>query len=189
MISESAKSSIAWLFEEAIRDNSIADAGDHCKIKYSKATTPQHHADGHLVVLSIASYMFRIVALFNFKKNAATTKHLAKISRCADQDLRGQALDDAYAELVNMICGEVNRGLRTDFHHSGMSTPFALESSCAQYVSILTPTEVQFYEVTINDDVTYDLIVCICTSGSACLDFVVDRSSKEKDTSGELELF
>lgn len=190
MISPKAAASIAWLFERALRENSVAGPQDQCLVtRRPPAALPGDDAKKQLVVLSISSYVFRIVALFVFDTNPQTAAHFAKLARSTNPHLQGQALSDAYAELVNMICGAVNRGLRADFRHSGMSTPFVLESSCAQYVSILNPSQTHAFEVVVNDGVRFQLIVCTCVAGGANLDFDVDRSAQEEEVSGELELF
>lgn len=191
MISAKAITSIGWLFEQAIRENSVAGGQDRCVVT-SRPLAAMPQADAakrQLVVLNISSYVFRIVALFVFESDAATATHFARVLRSNQPQLQGQALLDAYAELTNMICGAVNRGLRADFRHSGMSTPFLLESSCADYVSILNPSHTHAYDVEINESVRFQLVVCSCVAASANLDFDIDRSTREEEVSGELELF
>lgn len=191
MITANASASIDWLFEKAVRDNSVPDAGDRCVVTAKPETAaPVDGTDRQLVVLNISSYVFRIVALFDFDTGAATAAHLARLLRRHDKELEGQALLDAYAELVNMICGAVNRGLCAEFQHPGMSTPFLLETSCARYLSALAPTRVKSYEVVINDAVRFDFTVCICVANASTLDFTIDRTEKQElASSGELELF
>ena len=191
MITAKASASIDWLFEKSVRDNSVLDAGDRCVITAkAEMAAPVDGAKRQLVVLNISSYLFRLVALFDFATDAATMAHLARLSRTPDKALEGQALSDAYAELVNMICGAANRGLCAELQHAGMSTPFLLESSCARYLAALAPTRVKTYEVVINDAVRFDFTVCICVAQASTLDFDIDRTEKQETaSSGELELF
>lgn len=191
MITANASTSIDWLFEKSVRDNSVLDAGDRCIVTAkAEMAAPIDGANRQLVVLNISSYVFRLVALFDFATDAATVSHLARLSRSPDKALEGQALADAYAELVNMICGAVNRGLCAEFQHAGMSTPFLLETSCAHYLPALAPTRVKSYEVVINDAVRFDFTVCICVANASTLDFTIDRTEKQEvASSGELELF
>lgn len=190
MITANASAAIDWLFEKAVRDNSVLGGEESCIVtRKAEMAAPVEEAKRQLVVLNISSYAFRIVALFDFGTDAATVAHLARLSRSGDKTLEGQALFDAYAEFVNMVCGAVNRGLCAELQHAGMSTPFLLESTCSRYVSVLGPTRVQAYEVAINDGVRFNFTVCVCVANATTLDFDIDRSENEAASSGELELF
>ncbi len=190
MVSQSATAGIEWLYEKAIRENSVSSPDDFCvctKLPTYTDTAPSKSR--HLVVLTISSYLFRIVALFTFKNDQPTNEHMARLCKSQAPELDEQELSDAYAELVNMVCGAVNRGLGTPFPHVGMSTPFTLESSCANYVTALEPEYLQHYEVAVNDAVRFNLTLCLCTGSDSNLDFRIDTYEPEDESSGELELF
>jgi hypothetical protein len=190
MISQSAKAGIEWLFEKAVRENSVSGDGDTCvltKLLADKEIPSTTHQQ--LVVLSISTYLFRIVALFQFNDDALTNEHMVRMTRSLTPDLDEQALSDAYAELVNMVCGAVNRGLGVPFPHIGMSTPYILESSCANYAAALEPQYLQRYEVAINDSMRFNLTVCLCAGADIALDFRIDTYEAEEELAGELELF
>lgn len=191
MITQSATSGIEWLFEKAVRENSISGPEDHCSLSKITAGKDNLAASGsqHLVVLTISSYLFRIVALFQFKDEPDTRAHMARMTRSQTPDLEPQALSDAYSELVNMVCGAVNRGLGQPFPHIGMSTPFTLESSCANYVAALEPKYLQRYEVAVNGSAIFNLTLCLCAANDTSLDFRIDTYEPESESSGELELF
>ena len=190
MISQSAKTGIEWLFEKAVRANSVSGDEDTCVLsklpadKEVLSTTNQQ-----LVVLTISTYLFRIVALFQLNDDAPTNEHMVRMTRSQTPDLDEQALSDAYAELVNMVCGAVNRGLGVPFPHIGMSTPYMLESSCANYAAALEPEYVQRYEVAINDSMRFNLTYCLCAGADTSLDFRIDTYEAEEESAGELELF
>lgn len=190
MITQSAIAGIEWLFEKAVRENSVSGPEDSCSLsKLAVAKEVKDNEKQHLVVLTISSYLFRIVALFQFNKDQATIEHMARLSRSQTPELDEQALVDAYAELVNMVCGAVNRGLGTPFPHIGMSTPYALESSCANYMAALQPQYTQHYEVSVGDSVRFNLSLCLCAGADTSLDFRIDTYEAEEEASGELELF
>lgn len=189
MITGSSIASIEWLYERAIGENSVADGEGACEMKRLPAGEVFPSAGRHLVVLTIASYAFRIVALFNFARDDATKAHMARLVRSADAAIDGHALDDAYAELVNMICGTVNRSLVDHFPHIGMSTPFVLESTCGRHLEILDPTHLQSYRISAGDAFAYYLTLCLCAPGDRKLDFHVERRAPEISSSGELEMF
>lgn len=190
VISHSAAASIAWLFEKALRDHSVAGPENECAITVrTKGTPAPEDANHRLVILNISSYAFRIVTLFDFPTDRATVAHMAKIMRRGEEMLQGQTLLDAFEEFANMVCGAVNRGLSAKFRHVGMSTPFLLENTCASYVSIFKPTEVQAIEVAVGDTVRFQVLVCICVDNQTTLDFHVEREAHVEASSGELELF
>jgi hypothetical protein len=189
MISQSAKAGIEWLFEKAVRANTICD-GDSCTlVKVATEAPPPAKVSQQLVVLTISSYLFRIVTLFQFNDDAATNEHMVRMTRSQVPDLDTQALTDAYAERVNMVCGAVNRGLGVQFPHIGMSTPYMLESTCANYAAALEPQHLQRYEVTINDTMRFNLTICLCTGADTSLDFRIDTYEAEDESAGELEMF
>lgn len=191
MVGNNAIASLEWLYEKAVRENSAAGADTRCAMTPQPAAgAPAESAKRHLVVLTIASYVFRIVALFDFSRDAATAAHMARLVRSKTPEIDGQALDDAFAELVNMICGAVNRRLVDYFPHVGMSTPFVLEGSCSGHLATLDPAHVQSYRVQLDDAVGYGLTLCLCTARDSRFDFQVDRAEHaDSASSGELELF
>lgn len=191
MASSAAIASVEWLYEKAVRDNSVSGGSFSCEVTPlpAAANDPAAAAGQHLVVLTIASYVFRIVALFSFSRDGATAAHMAKLVRSKTPEIAGQALDDAFAELVNMICGTVNRRLVEHFPHVGMSTPFVLENSCSNYLAALDPAHTRTYRVKVDDEVGYQLTLCLCTGRGSEMDFQIDRSEQTEESSGELELF
>lgn len=189
MLTARAISSIEWLFEKSIHDNSVFSPTDRCVITSLPDKAPTVDDDRHLVLINISSYAFRIVALFSFSKNAATAAHFSKISHNADKTLCDQLLLDTYSELVNLICGAVNQRLRYEFRHVALSTPFALASSCAQYVSMLNFSMTKSITVAINESASFNVIVGVCVDNNTVLDFDIDRAEPQDTSSGEIELF
>ena len=194
MMTENTIASINQLFEDSLRATTPTGSEDGCTITF-RSDMPLIEENEHcLVVLTLSSYCFRIVTLSNFNKDAATAIHLTKVTRSTQtllegQVLAGQALLDAYAEFLNMMCGGVNRSLNIAFPDTGMSTPFILEHSCLQHIATLHPSHVQYMDVVINESVRFTLTVCICLSQENALDFRIERSTQENHASGELELF
>lgn len=190
MITINATTAIERLFEKSVHENALCSPEEHCLVtRHGGATPPGADAKNPLVVLNISSYLFRIVALFEFNTDAAMVERLARITRSPNQKLAGQAQLDAYAELANMICGSVNRSLCQQFRHAGISTPYFLENSCSQYLAMLKPAQTQMFEVSINAALWFKLAVCTCVADDAMLDFSLDESVQLESQSGELELF
>ena len=190
MISANSIASIDWLFERSVRENSSSYPDDACIItNVSHLPSGVTEENRELVVLNISSYVFRIVAMIEFSKNKSTIAHLARTLRRPESELEGQALLDAYAEFINMICGAVNRKLCNEFRHVGMSTPFFIDHKCANSLSMLNPTATRCFEFVIDELTRYKLTVCVCVGKEKSLDFVVDRNDQEDVSNGELELF
>lgn len=189
MISANASASLDWIFERAVCETSVLGPEDRCSVNKNAGRREQRDdSPRQLVVLNISSYVFRIVALFEFDINTQTRTHLARIARNNATQLSDQAFLDACAEFVNMICGAANRKLGESCL-VGMSTPFFLESTCAQYLSMLNPVREQSFEVVINDSVLFHFTLCICVANDAEVDFTVDRTIQEDVSQGALELF
>ena len=189
MLTASAISSIEWLFEKSIHDNSVFSPADRCVVTFLSDKAPAVNDDNHLVLINISSYAFRIVALFSFNKDGAMAAHFSRKSHNPEKTLCDQLLLDTYSELVNMICGAVNQGLRNEFRHVALSTPFVLASSCVQYISMLNFAMTKSINVVINESVNFDVIVGVCVDNNNILDFHIDRSEQQNISSGEIELF
>ncbi|MBS0356959.1 MAG: hypothetical protein JSR83_24005 [Proteobacteria bacterium] len=190
MISRDARESIEWLFDKAIREHSVNAASDRCEIHpHAGRDEAGSGSSADLVVLNISSYLFRIVALFEFERDGGMRSHLAGLAGLDERTLDENVLFDAYAEFVNMVCGAVNRGLSARFH-AGMSTPFFLESACVDHVAILQPTEIVALTATINDTARFRLTLCVQVASNETLDFRVERHEEQQvESSGELEFF
>jgi len=67
-----------------------------------------------------------------------------------------------------------------------MSTPYALESKCAPFISELKPAYVSHHRIGINADISLHATLCLCAYKP--LDFRIDTSCQDEET-GELELF
>jgi hypothetical protein len=190
MMSANAVADIRRLFEQSLRENCTSGPEDQCLITDAAETVvDEEHGQHQVVVLNISSYAFRIVILFEFNEDAETTAHLAKISRRESKSMQRQDMLDAYSEFVNLICGKVNRDLGKAIFHSGLSTPFFLESTCAQYLSILKPSHTHILDAVVNHNVHFCLTVCICTADDISIDFQIDPTAQVETTTGEMELF
>ena len=194
MIGANAVKSFERLLDRALHDHCSADPADRCVVKFlplgaPPQLKPAEMANRRLISLGISSYLFRVVLLFDFASDPATRQYLARSARIDTPMLDGKALNDAYGEFVNMVCGAVNRGLHGEFRHSGMSTPFALESSCCNYLEILQPDAVLTATATINDDVQLRVIAALCGAADVELDFSIETAALAEANSGELELF
>lgn len=140
-----------------------------------------------IVVLTVSSYLFRVMAILYFKPDAATR---AYFNRGADPDapaLGDAAFHDRVAECGNVCCGALNRSLGAHFAHVGMSTPNIIDRDCMKYLDLLGCSLVRHYRVVLAGDLTVFASLCVASYGP--IDFHVDPSADAQVDTGELELF
>jgi hypothetical protein len=182
MISSSAKEGFKLLLTQALKD-SLAPSGAHCEV----SVLPDDSAIGEskMVVLTVSSYLFRLMVMFHFTPDAATLAYFARLNNAAP-DVSEQECLDAIAERGNLCCGILNRDLATYFPHIGMSTPNVIDRHCAAYLKMLNCGLIQHFAVDI--DGAPRLHVTLFVSDYDDIDFTVDADAIGGST-GELELF
>ena len=187
MISPRAISAIEGLFHNALIENAPPERRNEVVFHAApeSAPLPASASLGNLTVLGISSYLFRIVALFDF--HDSTAGHFAQ--RVGTGRLESSALQDACGEFINLVCGTVNRNLQAIFPHTGMSTPCVLEGGCVNYLDALNPSYRQPYEVDLDGTLRFRLTLCVCVAAGSNLDFQVDLQTAEASSAGELEFF
>jgi hypothetical protein len=126
------------------------------------------------VVLTVSSYLFRLMVMIHFKHEAGTEGH--------DK----QVFLDAIAEYGNLFCGILNRELGNYFPHIGMSTPNFLDGHCLSYIQMLNCSHIQHFAVDVDGSPLFH--VSLCVSAYDDLDFEVAEDEASAST-GELELF
>lgn len=186
MTGSNAIFAIQRLFEKSLRESCGREARGGVVMT---PAPPPGKGQSHLIALSISSYLFRIVTLFDIACDRTTAAHLAKITLGGRHDAGRMVLRDTYAEFVNIVCGTAKRGLHAFFPHIGMSTPFFLESGCASHIDTLKPTHCRSLEAVVNDALRFRLTLCLFASPGSALDFHLDFHEEEDAPSGELEFF
>ena len=179
MISEQAKQGLDYIFAKAARATLAVEDSDTIEIEPLRVAQTIEAPESQILVLTIASYVFRLLILFHINKDQATEHYFTKTNP-------GQALDEVIGEIGNMCCGAINRDLGNHFPHTGMSTPYLLKSQCLPHLKELKPNYVSLHRIGINDSVRMHATLCLCAY--APIDFKADMSHAEEVT-GELELF
>ncbi len=139
-----------------------------------------------MVVLTISSYLFRLMVMFHFTPDAPTREHFARLGRTSVAEMGEQGFIDAIAECGNLCCGIFNRELGRFFPHLGMSTPNVIDRQCAAYLQRLNCAHVRHLAIDMPE--APRLYVSLCVSAYDTLDFAVS-AQEQVDTTGELELF
>lgn len=182
VLSEQAKHGLNLVFSKAARANLIMDATDRIELEQLHGAKFYEPPEKNLLVLTVASYEFRLLTIFHVDIDKATEHYFSK----GESSTSDTKFGEVFGEIGNRCCGAMNRELGHHFMHLGMSTPYMLESKCLPFLNELKPTHVSQYKIRIKDSVSLHATLCFCAY--APIDFRIDTSVAEEVT-GELELF
>ena len=184
MISSSVSDGFDHLLVQGIKNHLVNQDSDICEIVVQNDLTNAHQP--YLAVLTISSYLFRLMVFIHFSVDDATREHLARLSKTSVNDMNEQVFMDAICERANMFCGSLSHDLSRSFPHIGMSTPNIVDRQCASHLDLLNLAHIRHFKVGVNDTAFFH--VTLCVSDFEKLDFVVDRSTEDV-SGGELEMF
>jgi hypothetical protein len=139
-----------------------------------------------VVLLTMSTYVFRVVTLLYFTLDEPTKRYFAGINTTQAQGMSDSDYLDSICECANTFCGALNRKVARHFPHIGMSTPDVLDRNCVDYLHQLNAGYAKHFEVQVSDAFALYASVCVCDF--AHLDFTVDQTRVEEAV-GELELF
>jgi hypothetical protein len=184
MISQPAREGFDHLLTRALQASLAASDDPPCDINLIGNLDATGAST--MVVLTVSSYLFRLIVMIHFSPDRTTREHVARINHIALDEMSEQSFHDAIAECGNICCGILNRDLGAIFPHIGMSTPNIIDTRCAAYLGMLNGGHIQHFEVNIAQAPMFHVSLCVCEY--ADLDFTVDVNDVGADT-GELELF
>jgi hypothetical protein len=142
----------------------------------------------HVVVLSVASYRFRLLLGLHFTPDAATRERLARLHGLEPEAMVDRAFDDAIAECGNLVCGTLNRELGRAFPHVGMSTPDVLRRGAIEQLGLLRCGHVRHLRLEHGGEAAWHATLAVSTQGP--LDFdLPPAEAVETEAAGELEFF
>lgn len=179
MISHQAKRSLDEVFCKSAQLRLTAEESDACVVTPIDEATAAAIPEKLILVLTIASPVFRLLTLFHFDECAAMREYY--LGEKVDRPFR-----EVFGEIGNLCCGAMNHELGRVFPHLGMSTPYVLDGRSLAFLNTLNPAHRSHFSIAINDAVRMHATLCMCAY--APVDFSVDMESTE-DTTGELELF
>lgn len=177
MVSENAKTGIDQIFIRAARASLAQSAADTVAIE--PLTMVQGGDTTQILVLTVASYAFRLLTIFHFNDDGATRDYFSR-------GAPGRDFAEVVGEIGNLCCGAMNRELGEHFVHTGMSTPTLLSGACLPFLKELEPAHLARHRIVINDALVLHATLCLCAY--APIDFRVDAHA-ETEATGELELF
>ena len=179
MISEQARQGFNQIFTRAAHASLALDAADTMTIVQLPGNAIVETPEPQLLVLTVASYVFRLLTIFHVGRDRVSENYFTRSDPA-------RVFSEVFGEIGNLCCGAMNRELGRHFAHTGMSTPYLLESRCLPFLGELKPTYVAQHRITINDSLVMHATLCLCAY--APIDFRVDSESAGEAT-GELELF
>jgi hypothetical protein len=138
------------------------------------------------VVLTVSSYLFRLMVMIHFNANASTMEHIGRLNGIQMEEMSHQLFHDAIAEFGNLSCGILNRDLGAYFPHLGMSTPNLIGGKCMDYLQMLGCAHVRHFEANVDGETVFHASLCVKAYEE--LDFEVIDNMESANT-GELELF
>lgn len=177
MVSEQARKGLDQIFARAAQA-SLA-LGDSDTVTVEALATVQPVETPQILVLTVASYVFRLLTVFHFNDDRATRDYFTRAAP-------GRDFAEVVGEIGNLCCGAMNRELGEHFVHTGMSTPTLLKGACLPFLRELKPAYLAQQRIVINGGLVLHATLCLCAY--APIDFRVDAHA-EAVTTGELELF
>lgn len=184
MISTNARNGFDHLLVQSLKGAVVAPPEE--LVEVSLAADLSGVKDTKCVVITVSSYLFRLMVLIYFTPDSSAKLHFARANRIAACDMSDAALIDAVSEFANMCCGALSRDLSRTFPHIGMSTPNIIDKECSSSLGRLDCGHIQHFKLVVGRDKHF--FVSLCVSEYADLDFVVDTTPVEV-SNGELELF
>ena len=180
MLSNQAKAGFDSLLAKSLRAGLSSRSINEIEPIDTIPESEQHQA----LVLTISSYVFRLMVMIHFIADDRTREYMASTQGAAETDT--QAFLDAMAEFGNLSCGILNRELGHYFPHLGMSTANYVEGRCMHYLAMLGSNHVQHFAVKIGGEALFHASLCVKTYEA--VHFEVNAHEECADT-GELELF
>lgn len=184
MISQQAKDGLDFVVTSALKSAMVASADDRCDV--TVVDDIQGIKEEKVVLLTVSSYVFRVMTMLYFTLNKDTKAHFAAVNRAEVEAMSDSDFLDVICECGNIFCGALNRELGNHFPYLGMSTPNVLDRECVAYLAELNAGHTQHFRISINDSLTMHASLCFCDF--ADIDFKVDMTQTE-ESNGELELF
>jgi hypothetical protein len=179
VVSEQAKQGVNYIFTKAVKANLSMNPSDVVDVVQLPNRCLADTPGKNIIVLTISSYLFRLLTIFHVNSDQATGNYFGKSQPERD-------FHEIFGEIGNLCVGAMNRDMGNHFPHLGMSTPYALESPSLPFISELKPAYVTQHIIGINNDVS--LFATLCLSAYAPIDFKVDTTVVEEE-SGMLEMF
>jgi hypothetical protein len=184
MISTRSRNSFDQMFIAGIKASTGGSAPDACVVE----VVPDLNGikETSLVVVTVASFVFRLSVFIYFTPDEATRRHFVPSDSENSETSKDQVFFDAIRECGNICCGTLNRELARVFPHVAMSTPNIVVRECGNYLEALNGGHLQHFRSLTEDGKQF--FATLCVRDYADIDFEW-AMAEEETASGEMEFF
>jgi hypothetical protein len=179
VLSDQSRQGLDSAFERAARATIVRSQDDACQILGEPPDGTAAFSADPLLVITISSFAFRLLTLFQVADNAANRAYFLP----AGADC---TLQEGFAEVANLCCGALSREISSVFPHLAMSIPTPLSAQCMDSLPQLKPEYTSRHTVAINSGVQVSVTLCMCCSADVDIPATLAQG---QTTSGELEMF
>lgn len=183
-VSERARQGLDHFVASAVK-SSLTQPGSDCNV--SEADDPD--SEREVVMLTVSSYLFRVLLFMHFDRHPVMRGHLASLARVDMDAMDDERFTDEVMERGNLVCGALNRDLAIFYPHIGMSTPCILKRSSVEHIGAVRPAFSRRYRAEVGPGVTMHFTLAVCAFGDLDFAFEPRAAEEAEDTAGELEMF
>lgn len=158
-------------FRRAATTNLVRSPNDSISIEPLKSQETSRVPDSRLVIITISSFAFRLLTLFQVVDNPAMRAYFGGAAAAR--------IDETFAEVANLCCGALNRDLSQSFPHLAMSIPYSLSSRSLRFLDVLHPQFLSGHSICIDSQIHVEATLCMCCTAAVHLGASVKRPDEE----------
>lgn len=184
MISNRARNSFDQMLMLGIKASMGGESPETCEI--AVLADPKEIRETMVVMLTVASFLFRLSVVIYFSSDDTTKAHFARLNNIDPTEMSDQAFLDAIRECGNICCGTLNRELARVCPHVAMSTPNVIERECVDHLESLNGGHLQYFRATLDGGQQFHASVCVRDYADIDFDWTM---IEETTAAGEMEFF
>ena len=184
MISDRARNSFDQMLMLGIKSSMGGASPESCEVEV--VANLNSIRETNVVMLTIASFLFRMSVLVYFSSDEATRSHFAAVNNVTADEMDDQAFLDAIRECGNICCGTLNRELARVYPHVAMSTPNIIERECVNHLESLHGGHLQHFQAATAGGKQFHVTLCVRDYADIDFEWAV---LEEATAAGEMEFF
>ena len=184
MISNRAQNSFDQMLTMGIKASMGGKTPEACQVEV--VASLKDSRETNVVMLTVASFLFRISILVYFSADEATRTYFAAVNNIAPSEMNEQAFLDSIRECGNICCGTLNRELSRVYPHVAMSTPNIIARKCVDHLDSLNVGHLQHFRATTDTGKQFHVSLCVREYSNIDFEWAV---VEETTAAGEMEFF
>lgn len=184
MISNRARGSFDQMLMLGIKASMGGKTPETCEVEI--VATLKDIRETNVVMLTVASFLFRMSVLVYFSSDDATRAHFAAVNSVDPAEMNDQSFLDAIRECGNICCGTLNRELARVYPHVAMSTPNIIQRECVNHLESLNGGHLQHFRATTDTGKQFHVTLCVREYADIDFEWAV---VEETTAAGEMEFF